>query len=127
TRKTTPRVSIKAISSDMPCWRRLKIKRAVRKDALCAAIHPRKPCRKILPCPTGRGWCASRNARLTIEMRFMEFWMKGWCATLGSRPMGKRSEEHTSELQSRSELVCRLLLDKKDQGWLRYGVTMNMT
>src|SRR5206468_4583682 len=24
-----------------------------------------------------------------------------------------RSEEHTSELQSRSELVCRLLLDKK--------------
>src|SRR5256712_7324405 len=27
--------------------------------------------------------------------------------------MWKRSEEHTSELQSRSELVCRLLLDKK--------------
>src|SRR5450432_2658353 len=25
----------------------------------------------------------------------------------------KRSEEHTSELQSRSELVCRLLLEKK--------------
>src|SRR5437868_14831322 len=27
----------------------------------------------------------------------------------------KRSEEHTSELQSRFELVCRLLLDKKKQ------------
>ena len=26
-----------------------------------------------------------------------------------------RSEEHTSELQSRSELVCRLLLEKKKQ------------
>src|SRR2546421_7719396 len=26
---------------------------------------------------------------------------------------GARSEEHTSELQSRSELVCRLLLEKK--------------
>src|SRR2546421_2470274 len=26
---------------------------------------------------------------------------------------GKRSEEHTSELQSRSDLVCRLLLEKK--------------
>src|SRR5256712_8039715 len=26
---------------------------------------------------------------------------------------GGRSEEHTSELQSRSDLVCRLLLDKK--------------
>src|SRR5947207_10791640 len=26
---------------------------------------------------------------------------------------GRRSEEHTSELQSHSELVCRLLLEKK--------------
>src|SRR2546421_8929364 len=26
-----------------------------------------------------------------------------------------RSEEHTSELQSRSDLVCRLLLEKKKQ------------
>src|SRR2546421_2089587 len=26
----------------------------------------------------------------------------------------KRSEEHTSELQSRSDLVCRLLLEKKN-------------
>src|SRR5260221_10086017 len=27
-----------------------------------------------------------------------------------------RSEEHTSELQSHSDLVCRLLLEKKKQG-----------
>src|SRR2546421_8953052 len=27
-----------------------------------------------------------------------------------------RSEEHTSELQSRSDLVCRLLLEKKKPG-----------
>src|SRR2546429_3454442 len=27
--------------------------------------------------------------------------------------LGKRSEEHTSELQSRLHLVCRLLLEKK--------------
>src|SRR5690606_40345396 len=27
-----------------------------------------------------------------------------------------RSEEHTSELQSRENLVCRLLLEKKNQG-----------
>src|SRR3989440_1500242 len=27
----------------------------------------------------------------------------------------ERSEEHTSELQSRSDLVCRLLLEKKKQ------------
>src|SRR5690625_2729790 len=29
---------------------------------------------------------------------------------------GKRSEEHTSELQSRGHLVCRLLLAKKNYG-----------
>src|SRR5690554_7722665 len=28
---------------------------------------------------------------------------------------GKRSEEHTSELQSRPHLVCRLLLEKKNR------------
>src|SRR5688572_31376125 len=28
---------------------------------------------------------------------------------------GNRSEEHTSELQSQSNLVCRLLLEKKKQ------------
>src|SRR2546421_3796458 len=37
------------------------------------------------------------------------------CFPLGKQPeaMPKRSEEHTSELQSRSDLVCRLLLEKK--------------
>src|SRR2546427_7542173 len=30
-----------------------------------------------------------------------------------SRPRDLRSEEHTSELQSQSNLVCRLLLEKK--------------
>src|SRR5438874_7537423 len=29
---------------------------------------------------------------------------------------GERSEEHTSELQSRRDLVCRLLLEKKKTG-----------
>src|SRR5439155_18628698 len=32
----------------------------------------------------------------------------GWCTR------GSRSEEHTSELQSRGHLVCRLLLEKKN-------------
>src|SRR5256886_16328042 len=30
-------------------------------------------------------------------------------------PPGPRSEEHTSELQSQSNLVCRLLLEKKNK------------
>src|SRR2546430_2951863 len=32
---------------------------------------------------------------------------------LDHRKVGDRSEEHTSELQSQSNLVCRLLLEKK--------------
>src|SRR2546427_1903917 len=32
----------------------------------------------------------------------------------GLRPGRARSEEHTSELQSQSNLVCRLLLEKKN-------------
>src|SRR5438034_2502426 len=31
------------------------------------------------------------------------------------RPPDPRSEEHTSELQSHSDLVCRLLLEKKNK------------
>src|SRR3989442_6495344 len=36
------------------------------------------------------------------------------CSTMSSRSLAAvRSEEHTSELQSRPHLVCRLLLEKK--------------
>src|SRR5204862_8009465 len=35
-----------------------------------------------------------------------------WFSTI---PLRTRSEEHTSELQSRRDLVCRLLLEKKNK------------
>src|SRR2546428_10260842 len=35
--------------------------------------------------------------------------------TMAYMQVRKRSEEHTSELQSRSDLVCRLLLEKKNK------------
>src|SRR3989442_15616322 len=35
------------------------------------------------------------------------------CRRLTRSASGERSEEHTSELQSRPHLVCRLLLEKK--------------
>src|SRR5947209_16507350 len=38
---------------------------------------------------------------------------EGWPRTAGSAPSPLRSEEHTSELQSRQYIVCRLLLEKK--------------
>src|SRR5207247_3885498 len=40
-------------------------------------------------------------------------------STLTSR-QGTRSEEHTSELQSRVDLVCRLLLEKKKKTHINY-------
>src|SRR3712207_8322141 len=44
----------------------------------------------------------------------------GRVATACSR-VSKRSEEHTSELQSRQYLVCRLLLEKKKTALPRYS------
>src|SRR5260221_5489227 len=37
---------------------------------------------------------------------------------LGMHALQHRSEEHTSELQSHSDLVCRLLLEKNRNTWL---------
>src|SRR5205085_12650207 len=37
---------------------------------------------------------------------------RGAAARARARAAGRRSEEHTSELQSQSNLVCRLLLEK---------------
>src|SRR5438270_6664670 len=39
--------------------------------------------------------------------------------------LGGRSEEHTSELQSQSNLVCRLLLEKKNNDFLRRSIVLN--
>src|SRR5256884_5825645 len=39
----------------------------------------------------------------------------GACRDAGHRAGSTRSEEHTSELQSRLHLVCRLLLEKKNK------------
>src|SRR5947209_16247122 len=38
---------------------------------------------------------------------------RAWQVAADRPPAGPRSEEHTSELQSRQYLVCRLLLEKK--------------
>src|SRR6266567_9197125 len=43
---------------------------------------------------------------------FLDPWRR-LCSRQQGRPNPGRSEEHTSELQSQSNLVCRLLLEKK--------------
>src|SRR5688572_32089870 len=46
---------------------------------------------------------------------------------LRHRPGNTRSEEHTSELQSQSNLVCRLLLEKKKKKYTIYPSTSEVT
>src|SRR2546428_12831069 len=45
------------------------------------------------------------------------FIMAALLSDVVERGHDERSEEHTSELQSRSDLVCRLLLEKKKKTW----------
>src|SRR5260221_3218443 len=52
------------------------------------------------------------------------FLLVGWggvglASFLLNRKNRKRSEEHTSELQSHSDLVCRLLLEKKKKCYVK--------
>src|SRR5256885_11701646 len=56
--------------------------------------------------------------------RFRWTWPPGHCRRCWRAPAGRppaigRSEEHTSELQSPCNLVCRLLLEKKKTPTLR--------
>src|SRR5205809_6222909 len=54
-------------------------------------------------------WCRARSRRTGADRRMVRL-MRSW-RLLDLE--GQRSEEHTSELQSRLHLVCRLLLEKK--------------
>src|SRR5690349_24157990 len=47
--------------------------------------------------------------------------------TVAAAADGTRSEEHTSELQSRRDLVCRLLLEKKKKKTHNATITTNTT
>src|SRR5437667_9007553 len=43
--------------------------------------------------------------------------LQHWRKHCHERGRSARSEEHTSELQSHHDLVCRLLLEKKNKPW----------
>src|SRR3712207_7460783 len=48
-----------------------------------------------------------------LERIMVGFWEKEYDVLVATTIVESRSEEHTSELQSRQYLVCRLLLEKK--------------
>src|SRR2546429_5992835 len=60
-------------------------------------------------CP---GSFESAGKRLSGKMRKGNVSLRR-CLAQAARAISMRSEEHTSELQSRLHLVCRLLLEKK--------------
>src|SRR2546421_7272161 len=69
------------------------------------------------PFPTRRSsdlvsTCAA-SSRVGSRTRQRKFPCFARSVRMGSANAAVRSEEHTSELQSRSDLVCRLLLEKK--------------
>src|SRR5690349_22886780 len=59
-----------------------------------------------VPSPTP-SWTVAADARTSRSRCPSRF------TSASATAIGDRSEEHTSELQSRRDLVCRLLLEKK--------------
>src|SRR2546429_6074292 len=72
---------------------------------------PRTAARRSISAPRGAGSGRVCGPRMRTAR-----------AGSGGRPCGKRSEEHTSELQSQLHLVCRLLLEKKKNINTHYDV-----
>src|SRR5438034_7411686 len=65
--------------------------------------------RKLTKCKEAGGDLQKRNKNVNVTFLIRVF--EKFSKTYPSIP---RSEEHTSELQSHSDLVCRLLLEKKN-------------
>src|SRR3712207_8541884 len=66
-----------------------------------------------MPVLDGAAFCAELDARGLRERVAVVVMTATERVSYYDRFCGARSEEHTSELQSRQYLVCRLLLEKK--------------
>src|SRR5256885_5864914 len=78
---------------------------------LFRSFGPRKECERQVQQLGGLTETAvTRRTRFLVIGTFAS---RDWVHTSFGRKIQKRSEEHTSELQSPCNLVCRLLLEKK--------------
>src|SRR5438034_8627370 len=69
--------------------------------------------RSVKKCRRSKPPVPHRSPRQVCYVRAIDIWVR--LPKRKSRLQGWRSEEHTSELQSHSDLVCRLLLEKKNK------------
>src|SRR2546425_2726466 len=115
------------------------LRRLISRQALCVAVLVAYPVLTHAAVTTGLGYLASAAWLCLAALLYLSFpgkWGLAGFALLAAAPLvaepdvllklppvifnvalavwfGRRSEEHTSELQSLAYLVCRLLLEKK--------------
>src|SRR5688572_32019799 len=71
-------------------------------------------------------WRRRRTGRLQDRLDSRAGWSGAGDLRVPAAAAAARSEEHTSELQSQSNLVCRLLLEKKKKESKRAQNTHNI-
>src|SRR5207247_4791628 len=100
-RLSTPEISTLSLHDALPIWkdraRSARIRRAHRGEL-----------RRL----RSRARCARLRDRFGVARR-ADLWRAIVAFARDARHSNPRSEEHTSELQSRVDIVCRLLLEKK--------------
>src|SRR5690554_7337278 len=93
---------------------------------LCTSWRPGADCRRARTNVTrgGRAMTYATSVVLLLlimllgsAFRVIREYQRAVIFMLGRFHKVKRSEEHTSELQSRPHLVCRLLLEKKKKNY----------
>src|SRR2546428_2126246 len=118
------------VVTDLPCTLDTGVRQEnVRPPSMCTMQAPHCPAPQPYLVPVSLSSSRSTHRRgvpsgaalatglpLTVKVMAMRT-SPDWCSHATSAAPGRaaceRSEEHTSELQSRSDLVCRLLLEKK--------------
>src|SRR5690606_41180219 len=73
-----------------------------------------RPHREMPVHRTERTGASIPESLLGEPQQRLQLWSLREMSTDDDQSRGCRSEEHTSELQSRENIVCRLLLDKKN-------------
>src|SRR3712207_8914690 len=86
---------------------------------LFRSFHPFRFTSQRRKAPCGRDWWYPTHAPCSTQS-VLRWKPTSFISSSGERawaysPPRRRSEEHTSELQSRQYLVCRLLLEKQIQ------------